>query len=178
MQTRELNQTAVTVGVETPAAFRAIRRVSMTAFGRPSEANLVDVLRRHGQLVMSLVAAVEGEVVGHAVLTQVTVIPTVPGLRMLGLGPVAVLPEFQRQGIGSILISETTRQASDDGWQAITVVGDPEYFARFDFAQARRVGLRCEFQVPAESFLVLQLQPGIFEGLPGCVRYQPEFSGF
>jgi putative acetyltransferase len=178
MQTREPSETAVTVGVETPAAFPAIRRVSINAFGRPAEANLVDVLRRHGQLAMSWVAETEEEVVGHAVLTPVTVLPRTPELRMLGLGPVAVLPEFQRQGIGSMLIKEAIRQASADGWQAITVVGVPEYFARFGFVPARQVALRCEFRVPAETFLVLELQPETLDGLPRCVRYLPEFSGF
>ena len=178
MQTSNLSQNAVSVRLETPADFPAIRRVNTDAFGRSAEANLVDVLRRHGQVLMSLVAEAEKEVVGHLLLTQVMLMPTVPGLKMLGLGPLAVLPQFQRQGIGSVLIRKAIDQAGADGWQAMVVLGDPEYFARFSFAPCSRYGLSSEFRVPAESFLVLELQPGALEGLQGVVRYHPEFSGF
>ncbi len=58
------------------------------------------------------------------------------------------------------------------------MVGPPQYYKRFGFIEARRVGLRCEFMVPDEGFMVLELQAGILEGLHGVVRYQPEFSGF
>src|SRR5664279_5277362 len=104
MQVSKVSQNAVSVRQETPDDLQAIRRVNTDAFGRPAEANLVDVLRRHWQVIFSLVAEVEREVVGHALLTQVTLMPTVPGLRMLGLGPVAVLPQFQGKGIGSMLM--------------------------------------------------------------------------
>ena len=123
-------------------------------------------------------AEVEREVVGHVLLTQVTLMPTVPGLRMLGLGPVAVLPQFQGQGIGSMLMQEAIGQACADGWQVIVALGNPEYYTRFNFVPAREVGLGCEFRVPAGSFMVLELRPGTLEGLRGVVRYQPEFSGF
>jgi putative acetyltransferase len=178
MQTCDPRQTAATIRLETPANFDAIRRVHMDAFGRPAEANLVDVLRRHGQVVIALTAEVDGEVAGHAVLTPVTIIPTVPGLRMLGLGPVAVLSPFRRQGIGVMLIREAIAQACADGWQAISVLGDPDYYTRFGFVPAREVRLKCEFRVPAESFMVLELLPGTLEAVHGVVRYQPEFSGF
>ena len=178
MQVSKVNQIAVSVRHETPADVQAIRRVNTDAYGRPAEANLVDVLRRHWQVIISLVAEVEREVVGHVLLTQVTLMPTVPGLRMLGLGPVAVLPQFQGPGIGSMLMQEAIGQACADGWQVIVALGNPEYYTRFDFVPAREVGLGCEFRVPAESFMVLELRPGTLEGLRGVVRYQPEFAGF
>jgi putative acetyltransferase len=171
-------QTPIAVRFETPDDLAAIRRVNTAAFGRVAQANLVDVLRRHWQVIISLVAEVEKEVVGHALLTQVMLRPTVPGLRMLGLGPVAVLPEFQRRGIGAILIREAIAQAKADGWQAVTVLGAPEYYARFGFSPAREAGLESEFRVPPESFMVLELQPGTLADLHGVARYQPEFSGF
>jgi putative acetyltransferase len=170
--------TPVSLRFETRDDLNTIRRVNTAAYGRVAEANLVDVLRKHWQVMISLVAEVENEVVGHVLLTQVTLMPTVPSLRMLGLGPVAVLPEFQRRGIGSMLIRETISQASADGWQALVVVGPPEYYVRFGFFPARQAGLESEFRVPPESFMVLELQPGTLADLRGVVRYQPEFSGF
>jgi len=178
MQTSKLSQNAVSVRLETPDDREAIRRVNMEAFGRPAEANLVDVLRRHWEVMISLVAEVETDVVGHAILTQVTIMPTVPGLRMIGLGPVAVLPQFHGQGIGSLLMREAKTRACADGWQAMVVLGHPEYCARFGFAQASRFGLESEFRGSADSFMALELLPGALEGLHGVVRYQPEFSGF
>jgi putative acetyltransferase len=178
MQTSRPSQNAVSVKLETPADLQAIRWVNTAAFGRPAEANLVDVLRRHGQIIMSVVAAIEQEVVGHVLLTEVTLMPTVPGLRMLGLGPIAVLPKFQGQGVGSALMQEAIGLAAAHGWQAIVALGNSEFYARFGFVPAREVGLGCEFRVPAKSFAVLELRPGILEGLRGVVRYQPEFSGF
>src|SRR5512143_2621668 len=123
----KLTQPAVSLRYETADDLAAIRRVNTDAFGRTAQANLVDVLRRRWQVMISLVAEVEREVVGHVLLTQVMLLPAVPGLRLLGLGRVAVLPEHQRQGIGSLLIREAIAQAAADGWQAMVVLGAPEY---------------------------------------------------
>jgi putative acetyltransferase len=156
----------------------AIRRVNMDVFGRLAEANLVDVLRRHRQIILSLVAEIEQEIVGHAILTQVMLMPSVPGLRMLGLGPVAVRPPVRRRGIGSALVRQAIGTAEAEGWQAVVVLGEPQYFSRFGFVPAQRFGLATEFRAPADSFLVLELGRGTLDGVRGVVRYQPEFSGF
>ena len=58
----------------------------------------------------------------------------------------------------------------------MAVLGHPEYYKRFGFATAHRHGIRCEFDCPAEGFMILELQPGTLKGLRGVVRYQPEFS--
>lgn len=166
----------VSVWFGIPADAEGVRRVNTEAFGRLAEANLVDALRRAGQVVISLVAEIDKEVVGHVVLTPVTLTPTVPGLRMLGIGPVAVLPKYQRKGIGFKLVRQAVDQARAEGWQAVVVLGRPEYYRRFGFVPASRYGLGCEFNAPADSFQVLELQPGALKGLHGVVRYQPGFS--
>jgi putative acetyltransferase len=149
----------------------------MEAFGRATEADLVDCLQRRRQGAISLVAEVGGELVGHVILTEATLMPTVPGLRMLGLGPVAVLPRFQRQGIGSGLIQHAIDQAGTEAWRVLVVVGHPDYYRRFGFGPASRFRMSCEFRVPEDAFMVLELQLGSLIGLRGVVRYQPEFSG-
>ena len=128
--------------------------------------------------MFSLVAEVEEKVVGHVISSQVTLMPTIPGLKMLGLGPVAVLPEMQRQGIGSRLIQEALQKGRAEGWHAMVVVGQPEFYTRFGFLPANRFELRCEFRVPNDNFLVVELKAGTLPELSGMVRYQPEFSGF
>jgi putative acetyltransferase len=169
------SQSVASVRFESPGDVDLMRRINTEAFNGPAEANLVEALGKQGQIMVSLVAEVGKELVGNVVLTPVTVMPTVPGLRMLGLGPVAVLPKFQRQGIGSMLIRQAIGQACADGWQAIVVLGHPDYYRRFGFIPASRFGLGCEFDAPEGAFVVLELRPGTLEGLHGVVRYQPEF---
>lgn len=153
-----------------------IRHVNTEAFGGPAEAKLVEALRQAGQIAISLVAEVKNEVVGHVLLSPVTLMPSVPGLRMLGFGPVAVLPKHQRRGIGSMLMNQAIDQARSERWHAAVVLGHPEYYTRFGFVPAKRFGLGCEFPVPDEAFMALELEPDGLKGLRGVVRYQPEFS--
>ena len=169
-------RTAAVIRFESHSDIPSVRRVNTAAFSGPVEADLVDTLRAQRQAIISLVAAVGNEVVGNVVLTPVTLMPSVPGLRMLGLGPVAVLPAFQRQGIGSALIRQAVGQGCADGWHAIVVLGHPEYYTRFGFIPARQFGLGCEFDAPEGAFMVLELRPRTLDALHGVVRYQPEFS--
>ena len=162
--------------LETPADLDGIRQVHVEAFGRPAEAALVDTLREQGQITVSLVAEIDQEVVGNAVLSPVTIMPTVPGLRMLGLGPVAVRPGFQLNGIGSKLIGQGIEVARLLDFQAVAVLGLPDYCGRFGFVAASRYGLRCEFEARVGWFMVIELRPGSLSGWwNGVVRYQPEF---
>src|SRR5262245_59048513 len=89
---------------ERPADTDAIRAVNLAAFGQPGEAGLVDALRRNGKASVSLVAVLDDVVVGHILFSPVTLDPASPGLRMLGLAPMAVLPAYQRRDIGSELV--------------------------------------------------------------------------
>lgn len=93
---------------------------------------------------------------------------------ILGLGPVAVLPEYQRHGIGTQLIRQGLEQCRQGGSQAVVVLGNPQFYARFGFIPAGERQLRCEYRVPARVFRVLELEPGALVG--GLVRYRPEFG--
>ena len=172
----KLSQSGVSVRFETPADVETVRQVNTDAFGRPAEAALVDALRKQGQITVSLVAEVQQEVVGNVILSPVTIMPTVPGLKMLGLGPVAVRPGFQLNGIGSKLIGQGIDVARLLDFQSVVVVGSPDYCGRFGFVPASRYGLRCEFETPVGWFMVIELRPGSLSGWwNGVVRYQPEF---
>jgi putative acetyltransferase len=162
--------------LETPADLDGIRQVHVEAFGRPAEAALVDALRKQGQITVSLMAEVQQEVVGNVILSPVTIMPTVPGLKMLGLGPVAVRPGFQLNGIGTKLIGQGIDVARLLDFQAVVVLGSPDYCGRFGFVPASRYGLRCEFEAPVGWFMVIELRPGSLSGWwNGVVRFQPEF---
>lgn len=160
----------------------AIREVHTLAFGRADEADLVDRLREHTGYVPELSwiaeAEAEGRVVGHLLLTPVRVESDQGGLAegLLGLGPVAVLPERQREGIGSALIREAISRARDLGYPGIIVLGHPEYYPRFGFEPASRFGLRTHYPVPDPVFMAMPLQPDALRGYAGLVHYSEPFD--
>lgn len=164
----------LTIRPETPADLPGIRRVNELAFGRPSEADAVDLIRIRGQAALSLVA-VEGEkVLGHILFSPVTV-EGHPGLRGLGLGPIAVLPEAQRTGIGSRLIRAGLERVRRAGFDFVVLVGHESYYPRFGFVPARRMGLSCKYG-EGDFFMALELKPGVLRGAQGRAQYVPAFE--
>jgi putative acetyltransferase len=159
---------------EAPADVDAIRRVNEAAFGQPDEARLVDALRDAARPFLSFVAEEEGEIVGHICFTPVEVGERV----ILGLAPMAVVPARQREGIGSRLVERGLEACGDGGFQAVVVLGHPEYYPRFAFTPAARYGIRSEYDVPEEAFMLLELVPGAAAELRGVVRYHPVFAAF
>jgi len=151
-----------------------VLEVNERAFGTPLEAGIVDALRGSDGSI-SLVATSGDRVVGHIFFTPVTV-DSSAGVRVAGLAPMAVLPEYQRGGIGSRLVTAGLDACRRHGYAAVVVIGHPEYYPRFGFTRAGEHGLSCEFPVPPEAFMVLALDPGILARLSGMVRYRPEFA--
>jgi putative acetyltransferase len=162
---------------EQPGDERAIFAVNEAAFGQADEAALVDALRRSGATVVSLVAEIDGEIVGHIFFSEVTLEPARSVSDAVGLAPMAVRPGLQRGGIGSALIEEGLRRCAKLGYGAAVVLGHPSYYPRFGFLPAHRFGLRCEFPSPPEAFMAMELAPGGLDGPPALVRYHAAFSG-
>lgn len=154
-----------------------IRRVNELAFGQPGEAHLVDLLRDHGKVVSSLVAVDgAGNVLGHILFTRVQ-IEGVENASAVGLGPMAVLPEHQKHGIGSRMIEFALKRLPHLGVEAVVVVGHPEYYPRFGFVPASHYGLKCKYEVPEPAFMVLELRKGtLIKGDARQVNYEPEFD--
>ncbi len=119
---------------------------------------------------------VGGEVVGHVLVTPVRVTTDQEEEQLLGLGPVAVLPEYQGQGVGTLLIESCLERLRDSGVAGVVVVGDPAYYARFGFIAADRWGLRWETDAPADHFMALELSAGKLAGKCGVCRYRAEFD--
>ena len=161
----------ITVRDEQPADLAAIRAVNDAAFDQPLEGRIVDALRAHGAARLSLVAEVDGRVVGHILFSPVAS----AGAEGLGLGPMAVAPEQQRRGVGGALIEAALARLRDAGCPFVVVLGHHEYYTRFGFVPASRHGLRCEWDVPDEAFMVHVLDPGATATATGLVRYRPEF---
>jgi putative acetyltransferase len=165
----------------------AVHEVNRLAFGRAAEAELVDALiealRRAAGPWISLVAEAGGRVVGHIFFSPVT-IEGEAGPRAgesgsppaMGLGPMAVLPGCQNRGIGSELARAGLEACRRAGHLVVVVLGHPRFYPRFGFVPARPRGLRCEYDVSDDVFMVAELEPGALAGCSGLVRYHPEFA--
>jgi putative acetyltransferase len=171
-----LSRSMIEIRAEQPEDRDAVHQVNVAAFGRENEANLVAHL--HGVAsTFSWVAADLDRVVGHIMFSPVAIEGKgkCEGL-VVGLAPVAVLPEKQGKGVGSSLIRQGLAECGRLGVKAIVVLGAPRYYRRFGFEAAKNYGLRCEYDVPDEAFMVLELVQDALKNCIGMVRYRPEFS--
>jgi putative acetyltransferase len=125
---------SILIRPETVGDIPAINRINTLAFNRKNEAQLVDTLRRENAVILSLVAVSEGQIVGHILFSPVLVTHDDSQWQAAGLGPMAVLPEFQNQGIGSALIRSGLDELKQHGHDVVIVLGHPEYYPRFGFS--------------------------------------------
>ena len=164
------------IRAEQPQDLEAIYAVNVAAFERENEANLVNQLRGVAN-TLSLVAIESEQVVGHIFFSPVEIDREYPQKSIiLGLAPLAVLPHYQRQGIGSRLIKYGLRECADLGHKAVVVLGYPAYYSRFGFVAAKEKGLKCEYSVPDDVFMVLELLDAALDGYRGTVKYRSEFN--
>jgi putative acetyltransferase len=111
----------------------AIRAVLTAAFPSSAEAELVERLAGDGDLVFGFCAVDEGEVVGYAAFSRMTVVADDARVPALALGPVAVVPERQRRGIGGQLLESGLAAANGRGIHLVFVLGEPDFYGRFGF---------------------------------------------
>jgi putative acetyltransferase len=157
---------------ERPDDVATVRDLNKRAFGQDQEANIVDALRANGAALLSLVATVDDRVVGHIMYSPLSV----GDVNGAALGPMAVIPEHQRQGIGSKLVEAGNRKLKDAGCPFIIVVGHANYYPRFGFTPASEHGIKCEWDVPNDVFMLLFLDEAKMRGISGLARYRHEFS--
>ncbi len=161
---------------EKPEDIPAVRIVNERAFGGAAEADLVDALRLNGKATISLVAEDDGRVVGNILFSPVTIETSERELVGVGLAPMSVIPERQNQRIGSLLVEEGLRRCREDGHRFAVVLGHPGFYPRFGFVPAGRFGIKSEYDVADEVFMVMELREGALRGCAGVVKYQPEFN--
>jgi len=154
---------------ETPADTAGIRALVAEAFPTRAEADLVDRLRTDGSAVLSLIALLERQIVGHAMFSRMDA-----PVDSLGLGPVAVLGGFRRRGIAASLIREGLARAKEDGWASVFVLGDPDYYSRFGFNVSLASGFRSPYAGP--HLMALALKTGALGACGGDLRYPAAFA--
>lgn len=138
-----------------------------------AEQDLVVALRKGNAFIpeLSLVAEIDGRIVGHIMFT----VAKVGDQAELVLAPLAVLPENQKQGIGSALIREGHRIARELGYQYSIVLGSEHYYPRLGYTPAEQWGIRAPFEVPSENFMAIRLSEAA-KPVSGVVTYAPEFG--
>ena len=161
---------------ETPEDKASIRHVNKEAFGQEEEAGIIEKLRNRGVLTISLVAVQDDRTVGHIAFSPVKVESERSSFEAIALAPMAVLPAYQRKGIGSQLVRSGIKECQHLGHEIIVVLGHPNYYPRFGFVPAKPKGIKCEFEVPDEAWMILELREGALAGRQGTVSFQPEFK--
>ncbi len=146
----------------------------------------MDALRAAGAVIASLVAEAEGEVVGHILFSPATLAShsdeeegegqAAGATTIAALGPMAVLPNWQRRGVGGQLIRAGLEACRAAGYDLCIVLGHPAYYPRFGFRPAAPLGIRWEHG-GGDAFMVTELRPGALAGRGGVARYRPEFDG-
>ena len=167
----------LTIRPETAADTADIFAVEAAAFDRPTEAELVQKLQQSGLETISLVALLDDEVVGHIMFSPVTVKHEEGEFTAVGLGPVAVSPDHQNEGIGSELCRTGLAACLQAGYDLAFVLGHAKYYPRFGFMPSAPLGLLCQYDVPEEVFMVTELVPGALQNKRGTVYYHPLFDG-
>lgn len=163
---------------ESPADYLLVEAVHRQAFGRDDEAQLVAQLRREDGFLpdLSLVAEVEGQLVGHILFTPIKVCGVQHTHQSLALAPVAVLPTWQNKGIGSCLIKAGLEAARLAGHLSVIVLGHETYYPKFGFQAASLWRIRAPFPVPDANFMALALSAGGLDEVHGVVSYPDPFN--
>lgn len=152
----------------------AIRLVNEEAFRRPDEADLVDRLRAQGVILASFVAEAEGLISGHILFSRMSIETADKSVAAVALAPLAVTPNFQRQGIGSMLTAHGLDWLRGASEQIVFVLGHPDYYQRFGFSIEKACFIESPFN--PKSFMALELKPNALDGIRGKVRYPDAFG--
>jgi putative acetyltransferase len=159
---------------ERPEDCAAIRLVNEEAFGRSDEADLVDRLRAQGVVLASFIVEAEGLIAGHILFSRISIESIDKSVAAVALAPLAVMPKFQRRGIGTMLTAHGLAWLRAQSEQVVFVLGHPDYYQRFGFSTDKARFIKNPFN--PMSFMALELKPHALEGIRGTVRYPDAFG--
>lgn len=152
----------------------AVRLVNQLAFGQDAEAGLVDRLRAGGHARLSIVAELDSQVVGHIMFSELSIVTETDTLRALALAPMAVLPDYQRKGLGSQLVRRGLEKCKEQGGRVVVVLGHPQFYSRFGFSAKLAERLLSPFG-SGPSHMAIELVPGALDDVSGQLVYAPPF---
>ena len=174
----------ISIRQETPKDYAWVIELTEKAFetmefSDHNEGKLVENLRKSEKFIsdLSLVAEINGKVVGHILFTPLVIDKCQQQFQSLVLGPVSVLPEFQKQGIGGQLIRAGHQKAKELGFQSVILIGHPEYYPRFGYKPASTWEIKTQIPLPSDDvFMAVELTENALSGVSGMVIFPPEFG--
>lgn len=175
----DTNNIQATIRSETQNDYAAIQRVNDLAFGRPEEGRLVDKIRKldEFEVQLSLVTEIEGEIVGHALFCPIYIhAEDGEEYPCLSLGPIAVIPEYQKQGLGGKMIRTGHFIALGLDYTAVVLLGHPSYYPRFGYQSAEKWHITNPWQITGEPWMAIELVPGSLLGKAGLAVYPEAFN--
>ncbi len=157
--------------------YEAVRIVNNLAFGQHEEGNVVDKIREACEEIISLVAVESDKIVGHILFSPATIEKDGQTFTGMGLAPMAVLPDYQKQGIGSLLVNDGIKRVKQLNFPFVIVLGHPEYYPKFGFERASKFGLKTQWEgIPDEAFMAMILDYEVMRGVKGIAYYRKEFD--
>jgi len=170
----------IAIRSENPKDYDVIYEINKQAFNGEIEAKLINTIRNSNNFIpdLSLVALKDKKIVGHILLSQAKIKNKEAEKPILILAPIAVLPEFQRQGIGSLLVKTGLEKCKNLNHNIIVLVGYPDFFSRFGFLPARNKGLEPSLKgdIPDEAFMVCELEKDVLKRIKGLVEFPSYFE--
>ncbi|MDH4422003.1 N-acetyltransferase [Bacillus cereus] len=172
----------VTIRQEQKNDYRKTEEVVQQAFlheefSDKTEHELVKRIRECDAFVPELsIVAVDEEIVGHIMLSKITIEKDGASVDSLALAPVSVATGHQKKGIGGKLIVAALEKAKEIGYGSVVVLGHPEYYPKFGFKKASEWNVQAPFEVPDEVFMAMELMENALEGVEGIVQYSSAFS--
>lgn len=148
-------------------------------FADGDEDKLVERLRDAPTFIseLSLVAESGGKILGHILFTPAIIDNEQKQFQTLVLGPVSVLPELQKQGIGGLLIKAGHKKAVECGFDSVILMGHPEYYPRFGYKPASDWGIKAHYKLPSDHvFMAVELAENALKNVSGTVIFPPEFG--
>lgn len=169
----------LTIRQEDKADYKKIYELNLLAFEEKEEAVLVDLLRENDEFIpqLSLVALLNNEIVGHILFTIIKIIDDNENEHeSLALAPMAVLPKYQKKGIGGKLINNGLSIATNLNFKSVIVLGHEHYYPKFGFVPTSKWNIKPPFEVPTNAFMGIELVNNSLDNVSGIVKYPKEFE--
>ena len=167
---------AIAIRAERPGDSAAVITINDRAFAGTDESGLIEAIKQSGRPAISLVACSDDTPIGHILFSPIQIQSDGAAIATLALAPMAVLPAFQRRGIGTLLVEAGLKECARQGCQVVIVVGHPTFYTRFGFGPANGLGLRSVYSSAGDAFMALELSKGVLAGRTGVVEYPVEFA--
>lgn len=167
----------ITIRPEQINDYDSIKRINDEAFGQKNEGLLVNALRKTSEYIpsLSLVAESYSKIIGHILFYPVDIKTEKGNYNVLSLAPMAVLPSYQKKGIGSSLIEKGIEKCKVTDFDVVIVVGHPTYYPRFGFKPASNWNIKLPFDAPDEAFMALELKENTIYKYAGIVIFPKEY---